>query len=75
MNFDLIKYFMNSYMFLSFGENDIKYHIPNVNLERTKHTVIFQGPKLWNNLNSDMKNKKSTATFKKTLKKDLLNFD
>ena len=30
----------------TFRENDVKFHIPNVNLDRTKNSIIFQGPKL-----------------------------
>ena len=53
----------------TFGENDVKFHIPNVNLDRTKNSIIFQGPKLWNTLNSSIKNKKNITSFKRALKK------
>lgn len=59
----------------TFGNNDIKYHIPNVNLDRTRYSIIFQGPRLWNKLNSDLKNKVSVNSFKKALKSHFLNKD
>ena len=31
-------------------ENNIKYHIPSVNLNIVKNSVFFQGPKLWNEI-------------------------
>ena len=57
----------------TFGDNDIKYHIPNVKLDRTKNSIIFQGPKLWNSINTNLKNKKSFVSFKKATKNFLFN--
>ena len=57
----------------AFGDNDIKYHIPNVQLDRTNNSIIFQGPKLWNSINTNLKNKKSLVSFKKATKKFLFN--
>ena len=56
----------------TFGDNDIKYHIPNVKLGRTKNS-IFQGPKLWNIINTNLKYKKSLVPFKKATKDVLFN--
>ena len=49
----------------TFGDNDIKYHIPNVKLDRTKNSIIFQGPKLWNSINTNLKTKKVWRLLKK----------
>ena len=56
-----------------FGDNDIKYYIPNVKLDRTKNSIIFQGPKLWNSINTNLKNKRSLVYFKKATKNFLFN--
>ena len=49
----------------TFGDNDIKYYIPNVKLDRTENSIIFQGPKLWNSINTNLKNKKNWCLLKK----------
>ena len=55
-----------------YGENNLKYHLPNINSELLKRNVIYQGPKIWNSLKNNIKNKKSIYSFKKTLKNKLL---
>ena len=58
-----------------YGVNNRKYHIPNISSEILKRNIVYQGPKIWNNLKNDIKIKKSTFSFKKTLKKKLLEKD
>ena len=41
----------------------IWFHIPNVNLD-SKQSILFHGPKLWNNLTTDVRAKKSTLSVK-----------
>ena len=45
-------------------ENNIKYHIISVNLNIVKNSVFFQGPKLWNEISIDIRNKKSLVSLK-----------
>ena len=45
--------------FFSFGEKKIKYHVPSAKSELLKTNIIFQGPRLWNSLKTELKNKKS----------------
>ena len=52
-------------------ENNIKYYIPSVNLIIVKNSVFFQGPKLWNEIPIDIRNKKSLASFKTLYRKYL----
>ena len=47
------------------GENNCKYHIPNISSELLKRNIVYQGPKIWNNLKNDIKTKKSILSFKK----------
>ena len=46
----------------TFGD-DIKYHIPNIKLDRPKNSIIFEGPKLWNSINTDLKKTKKFGVF------------
>ena len=46
------------------SENNLKYHIPSVNLNLIKNSVLFQGPKFWNEIPIDIRNKKSLVSFK-----------
>ena len=55
-----------------YGENNLKYHLPNINSELLKRNIIYQGPKIRNSLKSNIKNKKSIYSFKRTLKNKLL---
>ena len=57
----------------TFGDNDIKYHIPNIELDRPKNSIIFQGPKLWNSINTDLKKQKILVSFKKGTQNFLFN--
>lgn len=59
----------------NYGENNLKYHLPNINSELLKRNIIYQGPKIWNSLESNIKNKKSIYSFKRTLKNELLEKD
>ena len=52
-------------------ENNIKYHIPSFNLNIVKNSVFFQGPKLWNEIPIDIRNKKSLVSFKTLYRKYL----
>ena len=53
------------------SENNIKYHIPSVNLNLIKKSVLFQGPKFWNEIPIDIRNKKSLVSFKSSYRKYL----
>ena len=44
--------------------NNIKYHIPSGYLNVIKNSVLFQGPKFWNEIPIDIRNKKSLISFK-----------
>ena len=48
-----------------YGVNNRKYHIPNISSEILKRNIVYQGPKIWNNLKNDIKTKKSILSFKK----------
>ena len=59
-----------------YGNDDsLKFHIPNIKLEITKNSIFYQGPKSWNNIPSDIKNKKSLQSFKNSSKKYLMMID
>ena len=58
-----------------YGVNNRKYHIPNISSEILKRNIVYQGPKIWNNLKNDIKTKNSILSFKNTLKKKLLEKD
>ena len=58
-----------------YGENNLKYHISNINLELLKRNIVYQGPKIWNSLKNDIKIKKTIFSFKKPLKNELLEKD
>ena len=53
------------------SENNTKYHIPSVNLNLVKNSVMFQGPKLWNGIPIDIRNKTSLLSFKTSYRKYL----
>ena len=50
------------------GENNLKYHVPNINLEFLKRNIVYQGPRICNSLKNDIKIKTSIFSFKKALK-------
>ena len=52
-----------------YEENNLKYHIHNINLELLKRNIVYQGPRIWNSLKSDIKIKKSIFSFRKSFKK------
>ena len=58
-----------------YGENNLKYHVPNINLELLKRNIVYQGPRIWNSLKNDIKIKMSIFSFKKALKNKLLEKD
>ena len=31
-----------------YRENNLKYHVPNINLELLKRNIVHQGPRIWN---------------------------
>ena len=58
-----------------YGESNHKYHVPNVNSELSKRTIIYQGPKIWKKLKTDVKNKTNIFSFKRFLKNEFLKKD
>ena len=58
-----------------YGERDLKYHIPNINLELLKRKIVYQGPRIWNSLKNDIKIKNSIFNFKTALRNELLEKD
>ena len=58
-----------------YKENNLKDHIPNINLELLKRNIEYQGPKIWNSLKNDIKIQITIFSFKKTLKNELLEKD
>ena len=58
-----------------YEENNLKYHIPNINLKLLKRNIVYQGPRTWNRLKSDIKIKRSIFSFKKAFKNELLEND
>ena len=53
-------------------ENNLKHHIPNISLKLLKRNIVYQGPRTWNSLKSDIKIKSSIFSFKKAFKNELL---
>ena len=58
-----------------YGESNYKYHVPNVSSELSKRTIIYQGPKIWNKLKTDVKNKTNIFSFTRFLKNEFLKKD
>ena len=56
----------------NYGHNNAKFHLPLANTNLFKRDIVYQGPKLWNSMSTNIKNKVSVPTFKTALKKDLL---
>ena len=48
-----------------YGTNNLKELVPNINLNNTENSLLFQGPFLWNRLSGVLKNPKTTSLFKK----------
>ena len=69
-----IKYSFNARK-RGYGESNHKYHVPNVSSELSKRTIIYQGPKIWNKLKTDVKNKTNIFSFKRFLKNEFLKKD
>ena len=55
-----------------YEENNLKHHIPNISLKLLKRNIVYQGPRTWNSLKSDIKIKSSIFSFKKAFKNELL---
>ena len=55
-----------------YGENNLKNHIPKINLKLLKRNIVYPGPRIWSSLKNDIKIKKSIFSFKKALKNELL---
>ena len=55
----------------TFGEKNFKYHVPSAKSDLLTKNIIFQGPRLWNSLKTELKNKKRLATFKNTFQRTL----
>ena len=55
-----------------YEENNLKHHIPNISLSLLKRNIVYQGPRTWNSLKSDIKIKSSIFSFKKAFKNELL---
>ena len=51
-----------------YGVNNCKYHIPNIISEILKRNIVYQGPKIWNNLKMTSKLKGASSVLKKLLK-------
>ena len=58
-----------------YGENNLKNHIPKINLKLLKRNIVYPGPRIWSSLKNDIKIKKSIFSFKKALKNELLEKD
>ena len=56
----------------NYGHNNEKSHLPLANANLFKRDIVYQGPKLWNSIPANIKNKVSVSTFKTALKKHLL---
>ena len=66
------KLILPSTLEIEYRENNLKYHIPNINLALLKRNIVYQGPRIWNSLKNDIKIKESIFSFKKALKNELL---
>ena len=59
-------------IFLKNARHPDKYLVPFGRLNTTRHSVIFRGPKLWNNLESTMKELPNIHRFKKEFRKYII---
>lgn len=55
--------------------NNLKYLVPNVSLDNTKNSLLFQGPVFWNKLPAVLKMSKTISLFKTMLKSYLLDIN
>ena len=55
--------------------NDNLYRLPDVNVIRFKHSFLYQGINMWNNLPNSYKNNSNKNVFRKQLFKFLLSYD
>lgn len=55
--------------------NNLKYLVPNVSLDNTKNSLLFQGPVFWNKLPAVPKMSKTISLFKMMLKSYLLDIN
>ena len=55
-----------------YGYNNAKFHLPLANTNLFKQDVVYQGPKLWNSIPTNIKSKVSVPTLKIALKKHLV---
>ena len=56
----------------NYGHNNANFHLPLANTNLFKRDIVYQGPKLWNSIPTNIKNKVSVPTFKTSLKKHLV---
>ena len=52
--------------------NNAKFYLPLANTNLFKRDIVYQGPKLWNSIPANIRNKVSVPTFKTALIKHLL---
>ena len=50
-----------------YGEEGNKYHLPNIRLDITKRSILFQGPLIWNRLPLHIKNAKNLTALKRKM--------
>ena len=63
----------NKYKISTRGSNSSNYFIPYYQTTKLQRSIKYHGPKLWNSLDTTIKNSKSANIFKKRLKNSLLN--
>ena len=51
----------------NYGHNNAKFHLPLANTNFFKQDIVYHGPKLWNSIPTNIKNKVSVLTFKTAL--------
>ena len=56
----------------NYGHNNAKFHLLLANTNLFKRYIAYQGPKLWNSIPTNIRNKVSVPTFKTSLDKDLV---
>ena len=86
---DLSNFSIASYMFKQIASNSTStltqthnhstrnkhsLQVPHHNLTLYQHSLMFKGPKIWNNIPTHIKNSVSSSTFKPKLKVHLLSF-
>ena len=58
----------------TYGHNNAKFHLALANINLFKRDTVYQGPKLWNSVPTNIKNKASVPTFKTAVKKHFLSY-